>query len=113
MRALVTGGAGFIGSHLVRRLVADGHAVRVVDDLSTGHRGNIEGCAAEVVVRDLSKRDNFHLIGPGIDRKTPVAGTGTSTWRVVLAAGVYRYRSDAHPRLAGSFSVKAAPAAEG
>jgi UDP-glucose 4-epimerase len=41
MRALVTGGAGFIGSHLVDRLVADGHRVIVLDDLSTGHRDRV------------------------------------------------------------------------
>ena len=38
---LVTGGAGFIGSHLVTRLVADGHMVRVLDDLSTGSMSNL------------------------------------------------------------------------
>ena len=42
MKALVTGGAGFIGSHLVDALVADGHEVHVVDDLSTGRLANLE-----------------------------------------------------------------------
>ena len=39
--ALVTGGAGFIGSHLVERLLAANRRVRVLDDLSTGHRDNV------------------------------------------------------------------------
>lgn len=54
MRALVTGGAGFIGSHITRRLVGDGYAVMVVDDLSTGHRENLEGLGVPFVLRDLS-----------------------------------------------------------
>ncbi|MGQ0539501.1 MAG: SDR family NAD(P)-dependent oxidoreductase [Gemmatimonadaceae bacterium] len=41
-RALVTGGAGFIGSHLAERLLSEGRAVRVVDNLSTGLQSNIE-----------------------------------------------------------------------
>ena len=40
--ALVTGGAGFIGSHIASALVASGARVRVIDDLSTGHRENLE-----------------------------------------------------------------------
>src|SRR5437762_13445125 len=40
MRCLITGGAGFIGSHLVEHLVGAGHDVVVLDDLSTGHREN-------------------------------------------------------------------------
>ena len=43
MRALVTGGAGFIGSTLVDRLLAEGHAVDVIDDLSTGSLANLAG----------------------------------------------------------------------
>ena len=41
MKALVTGGAGFIGSHLCERLVRDGHQVRVLDDFSNGRRENL------------------------------------------------------------------------
>lgn len=46
MRALVTGGAGFIGSHLVDRLVERGDEVTVLDDLSTGRRENLAGALA-------------------------------------------------------------------
>jgi nucleoside-diphosphate-sugar epimerase len=42
VRILVTGGAGFLGSHLADRLVADGHEVVLVDNLSTGRRRNVE-----------------------------------------------------------------------
>ena len=54
---LVTGGAGFIGSHLVEALVADGHAVRVIDDLSTGKRGNLQAVAQRVQLIESSVLD--------------------------------------------------------
>jgi nucleoside-diphosphate-sugar epimerase len=43
MKALITGGAGFIGSHLAERLLALGHSVSIIDDLSTGSIENIAG----------------------------------------------------------------------
>lgn len=50
---LVTGGAGFIGSHLAEALIAQGHDVRIVDDLSTGRRENVP-LAAEFLEGDLA-----------------------------------------------------------
>ena len=68
---LVTGGAGFIGSHLCDALVRDGHAVRVLDDLSTGRRENlppgvelIEGDIADPAAMEAAVTDVdgcFHL----------------------------------------------------
>ena len=55
MRVLVTGGAGFIGSHVVDRLLADGHAVHVVDNLSTGRRAQVNP-AARLHVCDIRSR---------------------------------------------------------
>jgi UDP-glucose 4-epimerase len=60
MRSLVTGGAGFIGSNLVDALLARGDEVTVVDDLSTGRRGNLDGALAagaelaEIDIRDAA-----------------------------------------------------------
>jgi UDP-glucose 4-epimerase len=48
MKVLVTGGAGFIGSHLAQGLVAAGHRVRVMDNLHGGHRANLSAVAADV-----------------------------------------------------------------
>lgn len=52
-RYVVTGGAGFIGSHLVDTLLGRGHGVRVVDDLSTGSRDNLDP-RAEMIVGDVA-----------------------------------------------------------
>ena len=51
MNILLCGGAGYIGSHMLRRLLSDGHDVVALDNLSTGHRAAVQGC--ELVVGDL------------------------------------------------------------
>jgi len=53
----VTGGAGFIGSNLVHRLVAEGHEVRVVDDFSTGRRENLDGVRDRIALFEGDIRD--------------------------------------------------------
>jgi hypothetical protein len=61
--------------------------------------------AAKITVVDRSRTDNFHLVGPGVNRKTGVAFRGRVTWSVTLQAGRYTYRSDKHKRLRGALTV--------
>jgi nucleoside-diphosphate-sugar epimerase len=62
VRTLVTGGAGFIGSHLTRRLVGEGHEVRVIDNFSTGSRGNLSGLedSVELIEGDMQSYERVH-----------------------------------------------------
>jgi UDP-glucose 4-epimerase len=94
MRAIVTGGAGFIGSHVAEALVARGDEVHVLDDLSTGRRENVP-TGAELHVGDIREPDGaldaarpevvFHLAAqasvsvsvarPAFDAEVNVLGT--------------------------------------
>lgn len=68
MKALVTGGAGFIGSHIVDRLLNDGHEVIVLDNFSTGHRSNLpESSALTIVEGDISHANTVKQCMIGID----------------------------------------------
>jgi len=116
MRAIVTGGAGFIGSHVVDALIARGDEVAVVDDLSTGRRANLEGAlAAGAVLHEADVRDAaamralvgghapevvFHLAAqidvrrsiedPALDAAINVTGT-INVLEAARAAGVRRF----------------------
>jgi len=66
-RALVTGGAGFIGHHLVRRLIADGYEVCVLDNFATGRRERLEGLDLDVVEGDLRSYERAHAAVRGAE----------------------------------------------
>src|SRR3989440_6173917 len=72
MKVLVTGGAGFIGSHLVEKLLRDGHDVAILDDFNDFYdpqvkRANIAAVAKDIAVHDVDLRDGG--IVPGLFRK--------------------------------------------
>lgn len=64
MRLLVTGGAGFIGSHLVDTFLADGHDVEVLDDLSSGKRENLPG-DVRLHVADIRSDEAAEIVRAG------------------------------------------------
>ncbi len=121
-RALVTGGAGFIGSHLVERLLAEGYAVGVLDDFSTGRRENLaavaendrltvtEGsvCDASLVAETAAGCDEVYHLAASVGVRLIVAQpvrtleTNTRGTRTVLAAAA---AAGAHCFLASSSEV--------
>ena len=73
---LVTGGAGFIGSHLVDRLVSKGEKVRVIDNLSSGRIDFIEGHignSVEIIIADLLDIDRLSDAMEGVTISASVA----------------------------------------
>lgn len=60
-----------------------------------------------IAVRDVTTKDNFHLKGPGVSKKTSIKGKRGATWRLTLRAGKYTYFSDAHRLMRKTFRVTA------
>jgi UDP-glucose 4-epimerase len=106
MKALVTGGAGFIGSTLVDRLLAEGHGVDVIDDLSTGSLANLSESRA-----DRSHRLTFHQLDirqPGvvglIERRAPEVIFHLAA-QADVRVSVARPTFDAEVNIVGSLNV--------
>ena len=82
MKVLVTGGAGFIGSHLSERLLKDGHEVAVIDNLSTGSLENI---------RNIKKRSDFEFVAGDIrnvELMEPLVEQCDAIFHLAAAVGV-------------------------
>src|SRR5438477_1940888 len=79
---LVTGGAGFIGSHLVERLLADGEAVVVIDDFSTGSKDNLRTVSGNSKVRVIESKISACVELPEL------AGNAKGIYHLAAAVGV-------------------------
>ena len=89
MRILVTGGAGFVGSHLCERLIADGHFVIAIDNLSTGQASNLKG---------LQNSPSFTLVEESILNSAilnPLIQSSDYVFHLAAAVGVFNIVS--HP----------------
>jgi len=79
---LVTGGAGFIGSHLVERLLADGESVIVIDDCSTGNLGNLSSVIANPQLRVIQSKVSE------CSELAEIASSSSSIYHLAAAVGV-------------------------
>jgi len=89
-----------VGARTISLTKANGERVRVL--FQNGYRFQ---------VRDLTTTQNFHLVGPGVNRKTRVGATASTTWTMYLAPGTYVYKSDRKTKVRGVFQVNGAPPA--
>jgi UDP-glucose 4-epimerase len=97
-RALVTGGAGFIGSHLADALLSEGLEVVVLDNLSMGKRENVPG-GAEFIEGDVRSADDVHKSLKGVDIVFHEAA------RVSIRSSVKSFYDDAETNLMGTLNV--------
>ncbi|MGF1466057.1 MAG: UDP-glucuronic acid decarboxylase family protein [Sandaracinaceae bacterium] len=85
LRCLVTGGAGFVGSHLVDRLLAEGHRVVALDNFVTGFRRNVE---------HLAQQSRFTLVEHDVTRPFPSLGAFDQIFNLACPASPPHYQRD-------------------
>ena len=92
MIALVTGGAGFIGSHLVKELVRRKYKVIVLDNLSTGSLENLKFVKNKIkfIKSDLSKKQDLKKIFKGVDYIFHLAGLSQAYDSIIKSKAYYK-----------------------
>ncbi len=98
---VITGGAGFIGSHIAERLLREGHSVRIVDDFSTGKRENFEALDGDITLHTISITD--------LDALRPVFAGARYVFHQAALASVPRSIADPlsthHANITGTLNV--------
>jgi UDP-N-acetylglucosamine/UDP-N-acetyl-alpha-D-glucosaminouronate 4-epimerase len=87
---LITGGSGFIGSHIAGALLAQGRRVRIVDDLSTGKRQNLAGLKIELVEGDLSETAVANTACAGVEHIYHLAARPSVPWSLQHPEAAYQ-----------------------
>lgn len=102
---LAAAGSGNAATHKLSGVSGPGFTITV----KSGGKAvkTLKAGAYTLVVADKSSIHNFHLIGPGVNKKTTVPFTGTQTWKVKLKPGKYTYQCDIHAAtgMKGTFKV--------
>jgi len=62
----------------------------------TMNKNTVKAGAYAIAIHDRASIHDFHLTGPGVDKRTSVSGTGTTTWTVKLKKGTYHFVCDPH-----------------
>lgn len=108
MRALITGGAGFIGSHVAEQLLERGHEVAVLDNLSSGRRENVP---RGVRLYEVDVRDREQTLGAILDFRPDVVSHQAA--QASVAVSVREPKLDAEINLLGGLNVLDACTAQG
>jgi plastocyanin len=104
MVAALAAPAALAGTPTLNGVVGPGFTIKLTQ---AGNKvTKLEAGAYVFKIADKSTIHNFHLTGPGVNKKTTVGGQGTSTWKLTLKKGVYKFVCDPHASfMKGSFVV--------
>jgi plastocyanin len=102
--AALTVPAAFAGTPTLNGTVGPGFTITLKQ--GTTKVTKLKAGTYTLKIADKSSIHDFHLTGPGVNKKTSVGGTGTTTWKLKLAKGTYKYVCDPHASfMKGSFTV--------